>query len=357
MTTAQLIRLRLYHQQITHTTFKEPQELVAWFGAMQAQDFAAAKWAVATRLKGKNDHDIQDAIANKQIVRTWSLRGTWQFMSANDVRWILKLIGPRLGKIYASHFRSLSLDKTALAKSQKVIARILGGGKTLTRNEIKPGLEKQGISTEGLRLNFIFLRAALDGLICSGPRRGKEFTFVLMDEWIGKIPEVDSEEALHRLTIKYFQSHSPATIHDFAWWSGLTIAEVKKGIEMVRPSVQQVEIGKQTYWMVKNVDDSLPKTSGVYLLPAFDEYLVGYKDRSAVLDPEYNNEIYGAGNGIFNPVIIINGKVAGTWKRIVKPKSVRVEMKPFLPLSATQERAVKTRVKQFGKFLELPLID
>ena len=352
MTGSNIVQYRLHNQQISQHAFETPADLVRWLGAVQAQDYAASKWAIGLRMRGATDANIEKAICDRTIIRTWALRGTLHFIEASDVRWILKLIGPRLISIYGSHFRKFELDKIVIGKSQKVIVRGLQGGKQLTRIEIKAALEKKGISTKDLRANFILLRAALDGVICLGPRRGKEFTFVLLDEWFSATKNLDRDEALAELARRYFSSHGPATLQDFAWWSGLTITDAKKGLEIVRSDFVQESIKSQTYWMPPQSAALKSKSKSVFLLPNFDEYLVAYKDRTAATDERYFKQIMKSGNGIFSPVIVINGRIAGVWKRSLSEKKVVIQTNLFTPLNEPLKAAVAAASRRYVRFLQ-----
>jgi len=353
MKTRHITAYRLYNQCISHPAFKKPAEVVKWLGAVQGQDYLGALWAIGLRLQHATDQTIEKAIGDKSIIRTWALRATWQFMAAEDARWILKLISPRLLSAYAGYYRKLELDKTVLLKSHNSITKALRDGKQLTRNELRTALEKNGISTEGLRSNFLFLRAALDGLICHGPRRSKEFTFVLLDDWAKDFKKMDRDESLKELATRYFTGHGPATLQDFAWWSGLTLAEIKMGIEMSDSDLRHEVINGQKYWMNRKIELK-SKSKTVYLLPAYDEYLVGYKDRSAPSDKKYIKQL-GPGSGIFSPTVIINGKVEGTWKRSFRKKTVVIETNLFKPLTHADHRTITKAAQRYGDFLGMPV--
>jgi Winged helix DNA-binding domain len=355
MTLSNIVQSRLHNQQISRHAFENPGDLVRLLGAVQAQDYAASKWAIDLRLRGATDTDIEKAINDITIIRTWALRGTLHFISAPDVRWILKLIAPRLISIYGSHFRKFELDKTVLKKSQKTMVRALKGDKQLTRMEIKAALEKEGISTKDLRANFILLKAALDGIICFGPRRGKEFTFVLLDEWFPATKNLDRDEALAVLTRRYFESHGPATLQDFTWWSGLTVADARKGLDMVMSDFLSDPLKGQTYWMSPQTATLKTKSKSVFLLPNFDEYLVAYRDRTAATNERYFKQIMKSGNGIFSPVIIINGKIAGVWRRSFKKNKVLIETNLFTPLNDPLKAAVAAASRRYIKFLNMKI--
>lgn len=353
MTIKDLLKLRLQNQQITQHTFDTPVEVVKWFGAMQAQDYLNSLWAIGLRLNKATESTIEKAIAYKTIVRTWPMRGTLHFVAPEDIRWMLKLLTPRIIARAATNYRNEGLDEKIFTKSKKVFEKVLQG-KQLTRPELYAALQQNKISTTGIRGLHIIGKLAQEGLICIAARQGKQHRFALLDEWIPNNKTLTHEESLAELAKRYFTSHAPATIQDFSWWSGLTLTEAKKALEMVNSSFQKEMLNGVAYYMPKDIPVVKSKSQAVFLLPNFDEYLVAYKDRNAALDTKYNKDVIGAsGNGIFSAVIIVNGKVAGTWKRVIKRDVVSVELNPFMALTNAQQTAISKVVKQYGKFLKM----
>ncbi|MBV4356661.1 winged helix DNA-binding domain-containing protein [Pinibacter aurantiacus] len=351
MTISDLKYLRLHNQLISQQPYANAGNVVAALGAMQAQDYAAAKWAIGLRLPEATDEDIEAAIAQKTIVRTWALRGTLHFLAAADIHWILSLIAPRLNTLYASHFKRLELDSAVLSKSFSTIEKALRNGKQLTRTELAAILNKKGIATNDLRMNFILLRASLDKLICFGERNGKQFTHTLLDKWAPATKAIKKEEALAMLAERYLSSHAPSSLKDFVWWSGFPLTEAKAAFAMVDDKFEEKTIGGNAYWLPKKLPDFKKKQS-LYLLPAFDEYLMGYADRTTVVDEKYLSHI-ATNNGIFNPTIVVNGHVEGNWKRTLKKDKVLVEPHIFEAISKSNQSALKAVSKRFGKFLNI----
>src|SRR5438105_4854056 len=266
---------RLHNQHITRRTLETPQALVEWLGAVQAQDFAAAKWALGLRLQGVKDDDIEQAFTDGAILRTHVMRPTWHFVSPADIRWLLALTAPRVHAASAYYTRKLELDDAVFSGTHAVLANALQGGKQLTRDELASALQQAGIATEGeQRVTYIIMRAELDGIICSGARRGKQFTYALLAERAPQARSLDRDEALAELTTRYFTSHGPATIQDFVWWSGLTVADARAGLAMVTSHLLHETIGGQTYWfpVSRLAEQDLSQTA--YLLPNYDEYTV-----------------------------------------------------------------------------------
>ncbi|RYE22446.1 MAG: winged helix DNA-binding domain-containing protein, partial [Sphingobacteriales bacterium] len=295
MTAKQLLQLRLHNQQIAATEFKKPQEIVHWMGAMQAQDNPGAKWSVGLRLPGSTDSDIDSAINRARIVRTWTQRGTLHYMASQDVRWMLDLLAPRVLKSFSTQLRRSELDTALLKKCMKLLEKGMEGGLSLTRPEIKQLLESKKITTKD-RLNYILVYASLEQLICHGPKTGNEFAFVLMDEWVRPAKKITNEEAMVQLAERYFTSHGPASLQDFIWWIGGTIKEATAALKAIEHKLECVMVNGVAYYFK---DHGTGKGNGVYLLPGFDEYMLGYKDRSLALADEHNKKVTGAANGLF----------------------------------------------------------
>ncbi|QIP14879.1 winged helix DNA-binding domain-containing protein [Spirosoma aureum] len=350
MTDSAINQHRLASHQITQSAFTKPVDVVTWFGAMQAQDFLAAKWALGLRLPGSTEGTIEQAIADRSIIRTWAMRGTLHLIAADDIRWLLNLLRPRLYVACSSLLRKLELDEKTLVKSYEAMARAMQGGKQLIRSELKDALEQVGIQTHDLRINGLLVRAAFDGLICCGVRRGSENTYTLLDEWVPATKSMGRDEALAELTKRYFMSHGPATIQDFVWWSGLTVAEAKTGLSMINAQLAQETTNGKTYWSAQQEPNFQDTSLVVHLLPSFDEYLVGYKDRSAALGALDIKQVVSTGNGIFNPILVIGGRVVGTWKRTVKKNSVSIDPTLFYPLTEKQQQAFAVTCQRYGHF-------
>jgi hypothetical protein len=332
-----IARMRLRNQGIADPRFTSPHAVVSWFGAIQAQDYLGALWAVGLRMKKAVEADIERALAERKIVRSWPLRGTLHFVAAEDLKWMLELLGPRMiGRNAARLKRAFELDASALRRCRTAVIRALEGGQQLTRGEFYDALGRARIRTNASRGLHIIFSLAQERLICFGPRRAKQHTFVLLDEWAPGSTNLKGDEALHELARRYFASHSPATAADFAWWSGLPVVEAKRAAEMVGA-------------LRKRKRAAIP-TPSAWLLPAFDEYLVGYKDRSAVLDPAYVKRV-NAGGGLLNPTIVIDGEVVGTWKRIMKRDGVAITRSLFRPLKKGEERLVSDAEERYTNFV------
>jgi hypothetical protein len=355
MTGFDIAHRRLHNQSIGPAVFEKPGDVVRRLGAVQAQDYRGALWALGLRMQQALEADIEQAIARGEIIRTWPMRGTLHFVAPDDVRWMLALLTPRIMARAARRHTQLELDETTFARSEALFAKALRGGRQLTRSEMMAVLEQGGIATAGQRGYHVLGWAAQSGSICFGPRQGKQDTFVWLDDWLppGKTPGRD--EALAELAHRYFAGHGPATIQDFMWWSGLPAAEARAGLAMVEAQLAHEVVEGQTCWFSPAPSIPNPASSTAYLLPAFDEYLLGYKDRSAVLDPAYATRVVPGANGMFKPIIVLDGRVVGAWQRTLRKTKVLVKFDPFEPLDPAQLEAAAAAAKPYGRFLGLPV--
>ena len=353
MTLASIAHQRLQQQHIAPADFEKPEDVVSWMGAMQAQDYLGALWAVGVRMKNGSEADIEKALANRKIIRTWPMRGTLHFVAPADARWMLKTFTPRVIAKSASIYRQAELDKKIFTKSAKLLVAALEGGKQLTRKEVYEVLERGKITATETRGLHILGHLAQEGLICLGARNGKQPTFTLLEEWIPPVKAKAHDEAMAEFTLRYFTSHGPATIQDFAWWTGLTATEAKAAHELVKSSLVSETIQDITYWMTNDTAATKTKSTGVYLLPGFDEYLMGYTNRTPAIDTVRFKKIAGTGNGILSSTIVINSQVAGTWKRTLQKNKVTIETTPFESFNKTQKSAIAAAAKRYGNFLDV----
>ncbi len=351
--TLDMIRQRLQNQLLTQTKCSQPNEVVEWFGAIQAQDYAGAKWALGQRLEGVTDAAIEKAFSEGTLLRTHVMRPTWHFVTPTDIRWMLRLTAPRVLTAIAFMDRQLGLDQADLKRSNTILVKALQGGKQLMRTELGSILQRSGFQTNENRLGHLLMHAELAGIICSGGRQGKQFTYALLEERAPQSKTMEREEALAELTKRYFQSHGPATLRDFVWWSGLTTTDARQGIELIKSQIESEVLGNQTYWF--NTSTPVRKSSPTaYLLPNYDEYTVGYTDRSAIFDEVHTDKL-DSRESILAQMILIEGHIAGTWKRTVKKDEVIIQLAPFIPLKKAQEQAVRGAIQNYSRFLGMPV--
>jgi hypothetical protein len=299
------------------------------------------------------DTNIEQELNEGKILRTHLLRPTWHFVTSGDIRWLLKLTAPRVNAVSASMYRQLELDDKAFKKHNKILEKILKGGKHLTREEIRSEFEVRRIETKGLRFLYILARAELDGIICSGARKGNQSTYALLEERVPQSREPGRDEALAELTIRYFQSRGPATVDDFSTWSGLTKSDCRKGIEICRHSVDTIRSGKNEYYLLPGPNPVTKPSISMFLLPPYDEYIMGYRDRSAIL--EFKERVRFGFQSRFDSTIIYKGQIIGTWKRIAGRKDIQLDYDLFGKLSKSQERELEKIVRRFGSFNNLPV--
>ena len=351
MNASDIARYRLLHQQIALTQRQSAVEVVAGLGAMQAQDYRGALWSIGLRLPDATESGIELAIVERAIVRTWPLRGTLHFVAAADVHWLLALLTPRIIANSAHRFRRLELDDKILARGRKLFIRALQGNRQLTREAMLDLLERDGISTANLRGNHILWRLSQEAVICFAARSGKQHAFALLDEWTTRAKHLERDAALAELARRYFTSHGPATLQDFVWWTGLKVSDAKAGLDSVSSELARFSVDGRIYWMPRDLPDRTPSSLTVHLLPGFDEYLLGYKDRSAALDARHAQKIVPGGNGMFLSTLVINGRVAGVWKRVWKKKSIVITALPFARLKRTEKEAFATAAERYGQFV------
>lgn len=304
-------------------------------GAVQAQDYPGSLWAVGQRLKGATESTIEDAIADRSIVRTWPMRGTLHFVSARDVRWMLRLLTPRVLAGLKWRIRQLELDAPALARARRILEIALRGGRRLTRPAAYAALQAGGVSPAGQRGIHVLAHLALEGVLCFGPREARQPTFVLLEEWVPAGPEVPREVAMARLAERYLASHAPATVQDFAWWSGLTVKDAQQAMAAARPAPA--------------VRSRAAAAPGAHLLPPWDEYLVAYRDRSAAYGPAAarRNPLGVLGNSL----VVIDGRVRGAWRRSLSPARVQVQLQLWDRATAAERDAVHRAVQRYARFL------
>ena len=353
MTLSDVARYRFSNQLIARQTARMPEDVVAWLGAMQAQDFVGAKWSIGLRAPGVTDAMVEQALADRTIIRTWPLRGTLHFVAPDDVRWMLALLASRVLAASKGRWQALGLNDKLFAQSRKVFLQALRGGQQLTRNEMHQVLERAKISTAGQRGYHLLWRNAQEGLICFGALRGKQQTFVLLDEWVPPAKPLEREEALAKLVLRYFTSHGPATVKDFVRWSGLTIKDAQAGIEMSVSQLASDVVDGKTYWMAPRMSALPVQSPVVRLLPGFDEYILGYTERDPILDPMHARTIYSGLNLLFNPTIVIDGQIQGTWKRLIRKETVDLSLYPFKKSNRAEAQALRRATQRYGEFLGL----
>lgn len=343
--------LRQQNQQIAQSKFSSVNELINHMGAMQAQEFNHAKWAVGLRLSNVTEKQVEDAFNRGEILRTHLMRPTWHFVSPEDIYWLVGLSAKQIKSAMKARNRQLELTETDFKASQEVMVRALEGNRYLTRDELSEFLNAAGISTKEQRLPHILMEAEIDRVICSGPMKGKKQTYALFEERVPNKIELTTDEALALLARKYFTSHGPATIADFTWWSGLPVSQARKTVALNENHLLSETINNETYWFAENQTIN-PLPDSAFLLPAFDEYLVSYKNREAAISAEHHAKAVSK-NGIFWPILVINGIISGMWKYSIKKDQLILEFDFFRPILTKERDEVEKAIRIFKNFKDV----
>ncbi|MGH7904201.1 MAG: winged helix DNA-binding domain-containing protein [Candidatus Dormibacteraceae bacterium] len=350
---------RLRAQRLTGKPFGSAVDAVRWPGAVQAQDYAGAKWALGLRTGPSTTEAVLDRLIDEGVIlRTHVLRPTWHLVLPEDIRWLLDLTAPRIRRGLAARHRELELDENVFARATAAFSAALTGGRHLTRAELGEVLRAAGIPPDGQRLAHLLMGAELDGLVVSGPRQGRQFTYALLEERVSKGRPLDRAEELAELARRFFRSHGPAQLQDFAWWSGLTAADARTGIALAGAALEQEAVEGKTHWFDPTAGSATPTATVAHLLPNFDEYTVGHRDRAALLDPDRRFEpaLFSSGSFfLLSNVVTVGGRVRGAWRRSVTRGGVRVEVRPLDRLQPAEAAAVEEAALRLGRFLERPV--
>jgi hypothetical protein len=350
-----LTALRLVAQRVGEHDYSTPVDVVRWMLALQAQDLPGVKWSVGLRQAAGSVASVDAALDAGEVARSWPLRGTMHLVANEDLRWLLALTTPRAITATARRRAALGLTASDLERAREIVGAALSGGRAQTRRTLLATLEAAGVSAVGQRGYHLLWYLAQTGTLVLGPTHGAQQSFVLLDEWVPHpARHVERDEALGELALRYFRGHGPATERDLARWSGLTITEVRRGLAVCGARLATREIDGITYHLAPETVACTARVTRVHLLPGFDEYLLGYGDRSAALAPEYSALVVPGGNGMFKPTIVADGLVVGTWKGARSAREVVVDAAPFERLAAAVERGLEQAVQAYGAFLGRP---
>ncbi len=338
--------LRLANQRIG--TFATAEQAVRTLGAVQAQDYGQSLWALGLRTTAGVSADVEDELRAGKIVRTWLIRGTIHYVPAEDVGWMLDLFGARdLAKLTPKAWQYHRMTPELMSLARKTFVEALSGGGCLTRREMIELMAGVGIPDDRQQSYFTFIHLAQEGLVVPGPPRGKDQTFVLLEEWAPHQRRLDGDEALAVLAQRFFTSHGPATVADFANWAGIGLRQAARGLDPVRGELVRESVDGKEYWLPPDLEPA----TGTYLLPAYDELVIGYRDRAAYFT-RYDEIPISTYNGMFYATIIEDGQIAGLWKRVVKKTSVDVELRP---LPGFDVEGLVEHTRRFAEFLGLPV--
>ena len=356
MTPSEVLRCRLENQALARAWFRKPEDVVAWFGAVQAQDYLGSLWALGQR-SGATEAEVEAAESRRAIVRTWPMRGTLHFVAAADARWMTQLLAPRVIARNAARIkREVDVDARVIASCRDVVARELEGGRRLERSAIYEALEARRIRTDRSRGLHILGWLAMEGTLCLAGRSGKQHTFTLLEEWIPRSAPLERDAALAELAARYFTSHGPATLEDFTWWTGLTVKDAEAAADAAKPRLAREVIGEREYFRGAGRSAAGRRSRAasmpcVKLLPGFDEYTVAYADRALLLTRGKRMSPMG----LLSPVVVVDGQVAGTWKRSFDKESVKLTAKLLRPLTRAEKQSFGAAAQEFGEFLGRPV--
>jgi Winged helix DNA-binding domain len=355
-----MLRERLARHHLAGIGLPAPEDVVRWFGAVQAQDFAGALWAVGQRvLPATTETAVLAAFDAGAVIRTHVLRPTWHFVAPEDLRWMLALTAPRIQATAASRYTELGLDGRSRLKAERAFARALAGGRQLTRQDLAAALQGAGVATDGQRLVHLLMHAELQALICSGPRVGKQLTYALVDDRVPATSPLPREDMLATLFTRYFTSHGPATRHDAGWWSGLPLGDVRAGIALAGDALQRRMIDGREYWSGSNGSPAVTPVNSpsVHFLPSYDEYTVAYRDRAVLLHAS-TKQSSATQMALLSQPVLLNGTHVGDWTRTVPPRisaPARIEVRLLQPLTRAQARSLEQAVARYAAYLGRPL--
>lgn len=347
----ELLRIRSCVQQISGSQFSTAEQIATWMGALQAQDYSMSKWAFGIRLPSSTEETVNKEIDEGKIIRTHALRPTWHFVPAKDLHWIIELSAQQIKTAMSYRDKQLELTENVFNHCNNLIERSLRDQNHKSREELITELKNANIRVDENRASHIFMRAEIEGIICSGKQKKGKITYALIRERIPlKGPKLTREEALKELAHRYFTSRGPATIKDFSWWSGLSASRANLALELNKPELQSIMIADQTYWF----SDSIKKTEidpyGSLLLPSYDEFLISYRNREAAIS-QTDHKTAVSNNGVFYPTILTNGKIAGTWKRNIKGDTVFISTNMFSKENKDLQKHLNKSLIRYSEFL------
>ena len=354
MDAAEACRARLAAQFLSRSSRAGVLDVVRALGAVQAQDYAGAKWALGQRVAGATDASIEKLVADGGLLRTHVLRPTWHFVAPADIRWMLALTAPRVAAAMASYNRKLELTADVFRRSHDAIARTLEGGRHLTRAELAVALAGAGIAASSQRLGHLMMQAELDGVICSGARRGKQFTYALLDERVPPEPARERDESLLDLTLRYFGTRGPATAADMSWWSGLGMADVRRGIAMAGKRLREIVLLNRPHWVMAGRRRATSRRTA-HLLPNYDEYFIGLRDRSAMGTRASGTGLLTGGNALTVHAAFLDGQLVGGWRRLSERSTVIVELDLITRITREERGRLEAQAARLATFLNVPV--
>lgn len=343
---------RLRNLRISQPAFENSANAAAWLGAVQAQEYPAFLWALGLRMTCASGAELEAAFNRGEILRTHLMRPTWHIIARDDIRWMLALTAPRVQSGNAYRYTQLGLDPVTLARTDEIIVRALEYGAPLTRDALRGIIEQSGISAEGQRMPHILMHAELEGLICSAGRIGRQMPYMLISQRAPHAKTLPREQALAELTRRFFTSHAPATARDFAWWSGLTQADMKTGLALLGDALVSEKIEGQTYWFAPVEAVAEPLAPQAHLLPAFDEFTVAFRDERSYMEADFANQHRFE---VLSGAVLLNGLVRGHWKAALQPKRAIARLTLFNAPTPIEKDLLRAAAERWAAFFARPL--
>lgn len=352
-----IARLRLVNQGLEVPSFASPLEVVRWFGAIQSQDLPASLYAIGLRMRRASEDLVELSLTDRSVVRSWPMRRTIHCMAAEDVRWMIRMLGHRGITRMKPYYRAMNITEKDLARAGRLLESALARGTQLTRGELYERLDAEGVATKTqdvpMRGLHFLVHWSQAGLICLASRRGKQPTFALLEDWTPRGRDLSGDDALAELASIYFRAHAPATVKDFAWWSGLAMGEAKRAVHLAGDLLCSATVDGVAYWLMRDAPEAPSGPLPLLLLPAFDEYTVAYADRSVSVDRTLLPTI---AHGLA-PNILVNGRIAGTWKRTISAqRTVAVIPSLLRTLNRKEQSQLAHAMTLYAKFLECQLV-
>ena len=369
MTIEEAMAVRLHCQQLLNPQFASAEEVVGWMGMMQAQDYNQFRWAIGMRMKKPRVNTVNDSLSSGRIVRLHLLRCTVQTVTAEDYPWMLELCKDRNLNTIKSwpSYKMADFSKQYYEEATNAIKEILAGGKSMSKKRIGEELSHLGLPGDNDHVHQILLRGEIEGLFVSGEIQGRDATWTLADNRFRNLekyktdtnilnkerhPKFSADEALSALARKYFRCHSPASFEDFCWWTGLSVTQNRKAVQLIASELEEVKIGEQVMFVYKSAEPlQTTNEKSVLLLPPYDEYLIGYKSRWIALDKQYEHKAHN-NFGIFHPVILYNGKVVGNWKASLASQAKTIATDVFAMKREVGVRRLEKAKDALRKFCE-----
>ncbi|MFD4180244.1 winged helix DNA-binding domain-containing protein [Rhodococcus sp. NPDC058514] len=349
MDRAQVLPRRMRNQHLWGAPLRTAPEVLGALVAVQAQEFAYAKWALAQRTRTVVEADIAAAYAQGSILRTHLLRPTWHFVTPEDASWLLDLTAPRVHAVNGYYLRKLELDDATLAKTGELIAAAVDGGNHLTRRQIGAMLHAAGVEADGLRLGYILMCAELDRVVISGVPKGRQHTYAAFGERVQASDPLGRDAALAQLARRYLASRGPATVRDLARWSGLTVADCRSGIDAVADEFRVDEVEGLALWYPPR-KDTPPRPPVVDLVQGYDECIMSYTETKGYL---VEPDLAERGEPRYMHAVLVDGRVVGRWKHTLSARSATIDMELGRALTARETAALDAELRRYGEFLEL----